>query len=63
MLSRVLADEWVMNLWKRLFGKSDDEIASLADREYEQLLLQLLQGFYKSIVAFTYYSGIAIAEG
>ncbi|MCY7331974.1 MAG: hypothetical protein LH649_04800 [Pseudanabaena sp. CAN_BIN31] len=52
-----------MNLWKRLFGKSDDEIASLADREYEQLLLQLLQGFYKSIVAFTYYSGIAIAEG
>ncbi len=32
-----------MNLWKRLFGKSDDEIAPLSDREYEQLFLQLLQ--------------------
>jgi len=44
MLWQVFADEWVMNLWKRLFGESDDEIAPLSDREYEQLFLQLLQG-------------------
>jgi hypothetical protein len=34
-----------MNLWKRWFGKSDEEsTAPLSDREYEQLFQQVLQG-------------------